>query len=123
MLARSLCLIAILHDAPARLCARTGPETSPHETLLLDAGVPVHVVASRGGKDPAVLLRSYAKRTTKADTRVAEAIDALARAAAAVSDGDCSADWVQRWRCCQAVPDWVSRKCLILLRWKGGRVV
>src|SRR5215469_11114869 len=33
-----------------------------HETLLLDAGVPVHVVAARCGHDPAVLLRSYAKR-------------------------------------------------------------
>jgi hypothetical protein len=41
-----------------------------HETLLLDAGVPVHVVAARCGHDPAVLLRSYAKRTRKADTRV-----------------------------------------------------
>jgi integrase len=27
-----------------------------HETLLLDAGVPVHVVAARCGHDPAVLL-------------------------------------------------------------------
>src|SRR5262249_39780153 len=39
-----------------------------HETMLLDAGVPVHVVAARCGHDPAVLLRSYAKRTKKADT-------------------------------------------------------
>ena len=39
-----------------------------HKTLLLDAGVPVHVVASRCGHDPAVFLRSYAKRTRKADT-------------------------------------------------------
>src|SRR5215813_9203594 len=31
-----------------------------HETALLDAGVPVHVVAQRCGHDPAVLLRSYA---------------------------------------------------------------
>jgi hypothetical protein len=31
--------------------------------MLLDAGVPVHVVAARCGHDPAVLLRSYAKRT------------------------------------------------------------
>src|SRR5262249_9703343 len=30
-----------------------------HETLLLDAGVPVHVLAARCGHDPAVLLRSY----------------------------------------------------------------
>jgi len=36
-----------------------------HETALLDAGVPVHVVAARCGHDPAVMLRSYAKRTRK----------------------------------------------------------
>jgi integrase len=36
-----------------------------HETALLDKGVPVHVVAARCGHDPAVLLRSYAKRTKK----------------------------------------------------------
>jgi len=34
-----------------------------HKRLLLDAGVPVHVFAARCGHDPAVLLRSYAKRT------------------------------------------------------------
>jgi len=39
-----------------------------HETLLLDRGVPVHVVAARCGHDPGVLLRNYAKRTAKADT-------------------------------------------------------
>jgi integrase len=50
-----------------------------HETLLLDRGVPVHVVAARCGHDPAVLLRSYAKRTRKADTRAAAVIGALAR--------------------------------------------
>jgi integrase len=50
-----------------------------HETLLLDAGVPVHVVAARCGHDPAVLLRSYAKRTRKADTSAAEIIGALAK--------------------------------------------
>jgi integrase len=49
-----------------------------HETLLLDAGVPVHVVAARCGHDPAVLLRSYAKRTKKADTSAAAVIGALA---------------------------------------------
>ena len=36
-----------------------------HETCLLDAGVPVHVVAARCGHDPAVLLRIYAKRTAR----------------------------------------------------------
>ena len=50
-----------------------------HETLLLDAGVPVHVVAARCGHDPAVLLRCYAKRTKKADTSAAAVIGALFR--------------------------------------------
>jgi integrase len=50
-----------------------------HETLLLDAGVPVHVVASRCGHDPAVLLRSYAKRTRKADTSAAAVISAMSK--------------------------------------------
>jgi integrase len=52
-----------------------------HETLLLDNGVPVHVVAARCGHDPAVLLRSYAKRTKKADTSAAAVIGALSKAA------------------------------------------
>jgi integrase len=50
-----------------------------HETLLLDAGVPVHVVAARCGHDPAVLLRSYAKRTKKADVIAAAAVGHLAK--------------------------------------------
>jgi integrase len=50
-----------------------------HETLLLDAGVPVHVVAARCGHDPAVLLRTYAKRTKKADTSAAVVIGELSR--------------------------------------------
>ena len=50
-----------------------------HETLLLDAGVPVHVVAARCGHDPAVLLRSYAKRTRKADRSAAGVIGSLSR--------------------------------------------
>jgi integrase len=50
-----------------------------HETLLLDRGVPVHVVAARCGHDPAVLLRSYAKRTRKADTTAAEVIGTLSK--------------------------------------------
>lgn len=48
-----------------------------HKTALLDAGVPVHVVAARCGHDPAVLLRSYAKRTKKADNNAADAIGRL----------------------------------------------
>ncbi len=50
-----------------------------HETLLLDQGVPVHVVAARCGHDPAVMLRSYAKRTKKADTSAAAVIGTLSR--------------------------------------------
>jgi integrase len=50
-----------------------------HETLLLDAGIGVHTVASRCGHDPAVLLRIYAKRTRKADTSAAAVIGALAK--------------------------------------------
>jgi integrase len=50
-----------------------------HETLLLDAGVPVHVVAARCGHDPAVLLRSYAKRTRKADTSAAAVIGTMTK--------------------------------------------
>jgi integrase len=58
-----------------------------HETVLLDNGVPVHVVAARCGHDPAVLLRSYAKRTKKADTSAAAVIGALARGVLARTDG------------------------------------
>jgi integrase len=50
-----------------------------HETLLLDKGVPVHVVAARCGHDPALLLRSYAKRTKKADTTAANVIGTMTR--------------------------------------------
>jgi hypothetical protein len=45
--------------------------------ILLDKGVPVHVVAARCGHDPAVLLQGYAKRTRKADTSAATVIGAL----------------------------------------------
>jgi integrase len=50
-----------------------------HETLLLDAGVPVHTVAARCGHDPAVMLRSYAKRTRKADISAATVIGAISK--------------------------------------------
>lgn len=50
-----------------------------HETLLLDAGVPVHVVAARCGHDPAILLRTYARRTKKADTSAAAIIGAMSK--------------------------------------------
>jgi integrase len=48
-----------------------------HETFLLDAGVPVHVVAARCGHDPAILLRRYARRTKKADASAAAIIGTL----------------------------------------------
>jgi len=50
-----------------------------HETALLDAGVPVHVVAARCGHDPAVMLRAYAKRTKKADVSAADIIAHITR--------------------------------------------
>lgn len=50
-----------------------------HETLLLDAGVPVHVVAARCGHDPAILLRTYARRTKKADTSAADVIGVMSK--------------------------------------------
>jgi integrase len=50
-----------------------------HETLLLDHGVPVHVVAARCGHDPATLLRNYAKRNRKADTSAASVIGKISR--------------------------------------------
>jgi integrase len=50
-----------------------------HETLLLDAGVPIHVVAARCGHDPAVLLRVYARRTKKADTSAAAILGMLSK--------------------------------------------
>jgi len=50
-----------------------------HETLLLDNGVPVHVVAARCGHDAATLLRVYAKRTGKADTSAASVISAISK--------------------------------------------
>jgi integrase len=52
---------------------------SAHETLLLDKGLAVHVVAARCGHDPAVLLRVYAKRTRKADTNAAAVIASLSK--------------------------------------------
>jgi hypothetical protein len=45
--------------------------------MLLDQGVPVHVVAERCGHDPATMLRKYAKRTNKADEKAADVIGAV----------------------------------------------
>jgi lambda repressor-like predicted transcriptional regulator len=42
--------------------------------VLLDAGASVHVVAERCGHDSATLLRTYAKRTKKADAAAADVI-------------------------------------------------
>jgi integrase len=52
-----------------------------HETVLLDAGVSVRVVAERCGHDPAVLLRNYAKRTKKADAAAADIIGTVSASA------------------------------------------
>lgn len=48
-----------------------------HETALLDAGVPVHVVAARCGHSAAMLLKAYAERTSSADARAAAAMKAI----------------------------------------------
>ena len=53
------------------ITGRLGLRLGTHETMLLDAAMPVHVVAARCGHDPAVLLRVYANRTKKADTTAA----------------------------------------------------
>jgi integrase len=50
-----------------------------HETLLLDAGVPLKTVADRCGHDPVTLLKSYAKRSKKGDTSAAEVLGALSK--------------------------------------------
>jgi integrase len=50
-----------------------------HETHLLDKGMSVAAVAARCGHDPAVMLRSYAKRTRKADASIADMIATLTK--------------------------------------------
>jgi hypothetical protein len=47
---------AIMVARPGRMAPGLLPH--PGETLLLNAGVPMHVVAARCGHDPAVLLRN-----------------------------------------------------------------
>ncbi|MGM4870682.1 hypothetical protein AB7645_05575 [Bradyrhizobium sp. 956_D2_N1_5] len=51
-----------------------------HTTALLDAGMPVDLVAQRLGDDPAVLLRNYSKRKRSKDAKekFASALTALA---------------------------------------------
>ena len=52
-----------------RACDRAhSPPSQKQGPLLLDNGVPPHVVAQRCGHDVATLLKNYAKRTKKADT-------------------------------------------------------
>jgi integrase len=50
-----------------------------HETHLLDKGMSVVAVAARCGHDPAVMLRSYAKRTRKADDAIVDAIGQMSK--------------------------------------------
>jgi integrase len=52
---------------------------SSHLTLLLDAGMPVHVVAKRAGHDPVTLLASYARWTRKTDAKVADVLSGLSK--------------------------------------------
>jgi integrase len=52
-----------------------------HATLLLNAGVPAHVVAERCGHDTAVLWNNYAKMTKSANRSAAEVIGALTKGA------------------------------------------
>jgi integrase len=52
-----------------------------HETHLLDKGMSVAAVAVRCGHDPAVMLRSYAKRTRKADDAIVDFIGGLSKGA------------------------------------------
>jgi integrase len=52
-----------------------------HETHLLDKGMSVPSVAARCGHDPAVMLRSYAKRTRKADAAIVDVIGAISKGA------------------------------------------
>lgn len=41
--------------------------------------MPVHTVAARCGRDPAILLRVYAKRTKKSDPTAADVIGKLTK--------------------------------------------
>jgi integrase len=50
-----------------------------HETLLLDAGVPLHVVAKRCGHSPQVLLKNYAKRRKSTDEKAAAVIGTVSK--------------------------------------------
>ena len=54
-----------------------------HATLLLNAGVPAHVVAERCGHDTAVLWSNYAKMTKSANTSAADVVASLTKGALA----------------------------------------
>ena len=83
-------------------------------------GVPVHVVAARCGHDPATLLRSYAKRTRKADTIAASVIGSITKGFWQLKH--IGPTWVQERKSCQSVLVGIIAKLLIPRR-KGGRVV
>jgi hypothetical protein len=70
---------SVFHDIAGKLgfAIRFHDLRASHATVLLDKGVPVHVVAKRIGDDPATLLKAYAKRTKKADTSAANVIGTL----------------------------------------------
>jgi integrase len=50
-----------------------------HSTALLDRGIPAKTVAARLGDTVEVLLKHYAKRTKKADTKLKETIGELSK--------------------------------------------
>ena len=66
---------------------------------LLDGGITHSRVAARCGHDPAVMLRSYAKRTRKADEKAAELTGLLLKGALQWHLGP---TWVQTSSRCQA---------------------
>lgn len=68
-----------------------------HSTILLDRGVPVHVVAARCGHDPAMLLRVYAKRTKRQMPNAANVIETL-------TAGALGRNWVEADGCSPDVP-------------------
>ena len=70
-----------------------------HETMLLNSGIPIHEVAARCGHDPAVMLRSYAKRTKKADEKAASVTGSLLKGAL----HEDRPTWVQTGGSCQGV--------------------
>ena len=66
-------------EAPGFSGPRLHDLRGTHETHLLDAAMSAAAVAARCGHDLATMLRSYAKRTIKADARAAEIIGMLSK--------------------------------------------